>query len=158
MLNQPNCDCFLLKTELKKVQLDIILLKKAVDSNSDSNSHMQIGEDNDTKIKLRDENELLRKEVDLLKTENNNQSNLIHKLESEKASLITSLRILHTDLRTGDEAVSQAAQHGNVNQQNNNTQKPKSKSKNNNKKKAKKSQKTTPLISLLIKRMMMILH
>lgn len=132
-LNQPNCDCFLLKADLKKVQLDIILLKKAVDSKS--NSHMQIGEDDETKIKLRDENELLRKEVDLLKTENKNQSNLIHKLESEKASLITSLRILHTDLRTGDEAVSQAAQHGSVNQQNNNTQKPKSKSKKNKEKK-----------------------
>lgn len=95
---QSTCECSLLKSELRKVQSDIVQLRKDVDSNLDSSCYMQIDE-HETTIKLREENKSLRTEVFFLKARNDELTNAIQNLESEKASLVTCLRILDTDLK-----------------------------------------------------------
>ena len=91
--NGSKCECSILRRELKKVQQDIILLKKVADSNFDSSLFMHIN-DHETTTTLREENEPLRREVNILKARNTELTKEIKNLESEKASLVTSLRIL----------------------------------------------------------------
>ena len=63
---------------------------------------MQI-HDHETTTTLREENESLRREVNILKARNNELTKEIRNLECEKASLVTSLRILYMDLKARED-------------------------------------------------------
>ena len=63
---------------------------------------MQI-DDHETTTTLREENESLRREVNILKARNNEMTKEIRNLECEKASLVPSLRILYMDLKARED-------------------------------------------------------
>ena len=63
---------------------------------------MQI-DDRETTTTLREENKSLRKEVNILKVRNTERTKEIWNVESEKASLVTSLRILYMDVKARED-------------------------------------------------------